>query len=572
MKEKPTDVDSNEALLTTPLNRKRFLKLSVYGLATMTTAPFASVLAGNKRALKRDRKPNILFICTDQERCWLDLPKDLPLPAHEWLLERGTAFENYHVNTSPCGPSRSVIYTGQHTQHTGVYKNPNSPPYPQLPPSIPTIGHMLREAGYYTTYKGKWHLSNINEGKVFRGTPGGIYPNSTDVLEPYGFSDYQFDGEKVGLTWEGFMEDGVIAADAVRQLNRFAAGEIQDRPWFMAVNFVNPHDIMFFDATGRQEETRARKDWIAPKKEAPGHPVYMKDWGFDLPVSFYEDDLSSKPECHRGINELQNAFYGRIPHDDIESWRRFQNYYFNCCRDVDRHVMLLLDNLVATGLYEDTIIIYTSDHGERAGAHGMRQKGGTIYKEDLRVPLIVRHPDVKTSAGTSVLVSAIDLAPTILSFAGLDARHVSERYPDMKGVDVSAIVGGTSQKTKRDERGILFNYAVGYGWGKTDDGKPALHNRRLHRGIHDGRYKFARYFAPAQHHMPQDWETLVRFNDLELYDTKADPDELDTLANEPMRYRREIERLNSMVNALIAHEVGDDNGAEYPGDTDIYNA
>ncbi len=71
----------------------------------------------------RGRPLNILLICTDQERSWVDLPSALPLPAHEKLLAEGIGFENYHINVSPCGPSRSVIYTGQHTQHTGVYVN-----------------------------------------------------------------------------------------------------------------------------------------------------------------------------------------------------------------------------------------------------------------------------------------------------------------------------------------------------------------------------------------------------------------------------------------------------------------
>ncbi len=213
-----------------------------------------------------------------------------PTAPHEQLLAEGTGFEKYHVNVSPCGPSRSVIYTGQHTQHTGIYVNPNTPPRPELSPEIPTIGHMLRDQGYYTAYKGKWHLSNINEGKVFRGTAGGIYPNATDILEPYGFSNYNFDGEKVGLTWEGFMEDGPIAADAARFLFDLAAGRITDQPWFLAVNFVNPHDVMFFDATGRQPDTRLHRDLIAPLLPEPATEMYRHEWDFPLPESFYHDD------------------------------------------------------------------------------------------------------------------------------------------------------------------------------------------------------------------------------------------------------------------------------------------
>src|SRR3546814_11932810 len=96
--------------------------------------------------------------------------------------------------------------------------------------------------------------------------------------------------------------------------------------------------------------------------------------------------------------------------------------------------------------------------------------------------------------------------------------------------------------------------------------------RRLHRGVHDGRWKFARYFAPAHHHTPRDWKTLNARNDLELYDTHADPGELVNLANDP-GHRKTVMRLNAMVNALsdIAIVKGLDDGSEYPGPPEIYN-
>ncbi len=88
--------------------------------------------------------------------------------------------------------------------------------------------------------------------------------------------------------------------------------------------------------------------------------------------------------------------------------------------------------------------------------------------------------------------------------------------------------------------------------------------------MHDGRWKFARYFAPAHHRQPQNWAELSANNDLELYDTHADPDEIVNLAARPEQ-RRNMSRLNAMVNALIAREVGTDDGSEYPGPTEIYN-
>lgn len=530
--------------------------------------------------VRRGRRPNILLIVNDQERALADIPDILPLPAHDWLREKGIVFDRFHVNTTPCGPSRSNIYTGLHTQHTGVYANPNSPPHPQLSPTIPTIGTMLRGAGYRTTYKGKWHLSNINEGLNFGGVAGGIFPNTSDILEPFGFAGYNFDGEREGLSWEGFMADGVTAAEAVSQLRAFAADADDAAPWFMAVNFVNPHDIMFYDPSGEGEATRARRNLISPLLAAPGDPVYDRDWGVPLPRSFHADDLSRKPRAHAAINASSGAFYGRMRHEDEAVWRRNQNYYFNCIRDVDRHMKTVLDALVASGQLDNTIILFTSDHGERAGAHGMRQKGGTIYKEDVGVPLVVVHPDLPGGRTTQALGSAVDLVPTMLALAGVDAAARQAMQPRLAGHDLSPAIASATARTGRDTAGIFFNYAVRYGWNAPDvpagvaETKPLPENdltlRRLHRGVHDGRYKFARYFAPAEHHIPQRWDDLVAHNDLELYDTATDPDEIDNLAWRPDAHKPLIERLNAQTNALIAAEIGADNGAEYPGPASQY--
>lgn len=538
------------------------------------TAPAAAQAAGRKPA-RRQRPPNILFIISDQER--EDLPAALPLPAHEWLRKRGVSFANHHANTSPCGPSRAVIYTGQHTQRTGVYVNPNTPPYPQLKPQTPTIGHMLRRAGYHTSYKGKWHISNIEEGER-HGPAEGVWPNASGALEPYGFSDYNFDGEREGLTWQGFMDDGVTAADAVNQLRAFKDGASGGKPWFMAVNFINPHDIMFFDATGKGESTRSRPNLISPLMAAPGDPIYDADWKLPLPRSFYADDLSAKPPSHAAINATSWAFYGDLPRTDEASWRRFQNYYFNCIRDMDRHVMTVLNALERNGQLDDTIVIFTSDHGERAGAHGMRQKAGTIYREDIKVPLIVVHPDLPGGTRTQALSSTLDLVPTLLGLAGVSSEARAKDHPQLKGHDLTPALSGG--RTGRDQAGILLNYACRYGWNAPNVASEAEHAkplrepdlslRRLFRGVHDGRFKFARYFAPAQHHEPTTWQALSTHNDLELYDTRADPEELHNLAANPDRYRDELMRLNAMTNALVRAEVGRDDGSEYPGPPEQY--
>lgn len=100
---------------------------------------------------------------------------------------------------------------------------------------------------------------------------------------------------------------------------------------------------------------------------------------------------------------------------------------------------------------------------------------------------------------------------------------------------------------------------------------PSLDYLLLFRGVHDGRYKFARYFAPSQHHTPRTWEQLTAHNDLELYDTRSDPDELVNLAARPEAHRDLLLRINQQTNRLVAAEVGVDDGASLPGPTEQYN-
>ena len=140
---------------------------------------------------------------------------------------------------------------------------------------------------------------------------------------------------------------------------------------------------------------------------------------------------------------------------DEARWQVYQNYYFNCIRDVDQHIAAVLDALDRLGLAENTIVVFTADHGERGGAHGgMLGKGADIYKETVRVPLIVRHPDVRGGELTDALASGVDLAPTLLGFAGLDDAARASDIPDLHGVDLRAAIANPRARTARDERGL----------------------------------------------------------------------------------------------------------------------
>ena len=586
-----SDSPSNSSSNPHSADRRRFTKQLALGAFAVASGGLSSAepsAPAAPTAVKRKR-PNILLIVSDQERDTQDLPTGLGLSAHDLLRERGVSFSNYNVHTTPCSPSRSTIYTGLHTQLTGMTSNVGAPPFPKLKP-VPTIGHLLREQGYYTAYKGKWHLSDVPTDSSVRY---GHFRSARDALEPFGFSDYSDSGIADGATWSGYRCDGDTASSACQWLQD--QGTTLDKPWLLAVNFVNPHDIVFFDDVDHQQaRTRLDRDFLSPLAPPPAGGVYDKTWDLPLPRSYYADDLSTKPWAQRSYVEFCNKLYGRIDRPDEQRWRNYQSYYFNCIRDVDTHVLTVLQQLDRLRLAQDTIVVYTSDHGDMLGAHGLRQKGASMYKENVRVPLIVSHPAWSGGKSTDALAGSLDLVPTLLSFAGVDATQRAERYPALKGVDLSPAITDVSARTERDKRGLLYDYnttlyvdpsTAEYIMSSHEDANwwtmlqanlaqgrlhPRLDLPGLFRGIHDGRYKFARYFKPSEHHTPKDWKTLLTHNELELYDTQTDPNEITNLAFKPEPHKELILALNEKLNALIADEIGIDDGREHVGPAFLY--
>jgi len=562
----------------TKINRRTALKQLGLGATALAVANPVKGAPG----LRKNRRPNVLLLVSDQERSGLDLPGSLDLPGHERLRQRGTSFNNYHVNTSPCSPSRSVMYTGQHTMHTHMTANLHAPPFPALNDKLKTLGHHFRDQGYYTAYKGKWHLSDIEDGP---GLLYGNYPSRNRALESHGFSDYNLTGDVHGSVWQGYIADRMVTAEACRWL--MSKGQTEEKPWFLAVNFVNPHDIMFFSTGEKQSRSRTNPQFMAPLRPAPHDPVYAKDWShISLPASF-RASLDNKPWCQQAYAKLIDSVYGHIDKNNEAAWLANQSYYFNCLRDVSRQVDQVLQALEQSGQADNTIIVYTADHGEMAGAHGLRQKGPFAYKENSRVPLIISHPDARQQRDVDNIGSSVDLVPTLLSLA--TGGKVETQTP---GTDLSAALEG--RPSDRDSKGHLFAYGVTLYTDpeitralveKGDEITPirlmteafsqlklgpALNNRGLHRGCFDGRYKFIRYFSPDSHHRPADWATLMQNNDLELYDTHMDPDELDNLAAKPQQHKALLLSMNEKTNALIDHEIGEDNGGEFPGPTFLY--
>ena len=532
---------------------------------------------------------NIVFILTDQERFFRpgELPKGFKLRAHERLAERGVVFENHRINSCVCTSSRSVIYTGRHIQQTKMFDNMNFPWMTSMSPDIGTMGHLLRKAGYYTAYKGKWHLTREFETINKLEAPEKFF---TKEMEAYGFSDYIGVGDIIAHTRGGYMHDGIIAQTAASWL-RGKGSELraEQKPWFLAVNLVNPHDVMFYDTDkpGEKFQSESNMTHIAG---APDHEIYNTEWDFDLPESFSQPiDAPGRPAAHKDFTVGNDCMTGPIPPSDEWRWRKRHNYYLNCLRDMDRHVITVLDEIEALGMAEDTIIVMTSDHGELDGAHQMTGKGATSYREQNNVPLVVAHPGFAGGKRCKAVTTHLDLVPTLVSMTNADDQTKRAITDDLPGHDFSPVLASPESATPdavRDGQLYCFNMFA------TIDGdfltqakallmspggaqkikeaglRPDMRKRGAIRSMFDGRYQFTRYFSPKQHNIPQSIEELFEFNDVELFDTQEDPNELVNLALDPVKNRDLILAMNAKLNRLIADEVGEDVGQMLPGGID----
>ena len=489
------------------------------------------------------RRPNILLVVSDQERQRKWLPSAVSLPWRERLLAEGTEFTSYWTHSSPCSPSRASMMTGRYLPGHGVVENVIHPGHTELDPAIPTVGSVMRDAGYRSSYIGKWHLSHA------------ISPD----MESYGYADWEGnDRHFMGWAGTGVHFDPLIAANAAHWLSEHA-GDAD--PWFLTVALVNPHDVMWYPIdqpwygeSKPDEVALVRRFLEASKwKEDETLPLFTEEYDEffeDLPANF-DDDLHTKPDTQRQWRwDQQHSLWGTIDPGDKKAWLRHLDYYAHLHRLADRSLGTVLGALEATGKWDDTTVIFTSDHGDMCGSHGLRSKGPFVYDEIMRIPLYVKAPGVTTAGSVSeAMGSHVDLPSTICGLAGV------EPDPGFQGVDLTPALADPSARP-RDH--VLFAH-------------DSSHTRRIQqtryaiRGVFDGRFKYARYYGvgggiPGD--MPNARQTAKLYDldaafddhDHELYDLQEDPLELVNLANDVGR-RDEIRHRFDDLKALESAEM-----------------
>jgi arylsulfatase A-like enzyme len=401
-------------------------------------------LVGSSPAAEPARRPNVLIVIPDQFRAQalgcMGNP-DVHTPHLDRLAAEGILFRQTFANTPVCCPARAVLLTGKYAHRNGMVCNDL-----RLRESEPTLAKLLRAEGYRTGFIGKWHLDGgpRNPGFVPPGPrrQGFDFWAACECRHDH-FNPVYFRDTPQPIRGSKFEPEVLI--DVALEFLRAS----RDRPFFLVVSMHPPHD-----------------PYGAPK-------VYMERYD--------PQKLTMRRNWRPGVKQA-----GR---EQIAA-------YYAAITAIDDQVGRLLRGLADLGLDRDTIVLFTSDHGDMLGSQGARLKRKP-WEESIRVPGILRYPArVKPGRKVDALFSHVDVAPTLLALCGV-------RVPgDMQGSDLSGVVLG---KTDRGPDSVFFQIFVPF----DGDGTP-----HPWRGVRTARFMYAR----------TEKEPWV------LYDLEKDPDELTNLA------------------------------------------
>ncbi len=399
------------------------------------------------------------------------------------------------------------------------------------------------------------------------------------------------------------MLDDTAAFETVDWLEHKAS--MLDRPWLLVCSLVNPHDVMFLQ-TDPVQRPHPNGAMAGMQTTVQGLGWFEQEWDIAMPDNF-ADDYELQPPGVRHYKEYIDLHYGPIPDDRTDLWLKHRNYLVNCMRLVDREFSRIVAALDRLDLWQSTVVVFTGDHGEMNGAHRMTQKGAIPFQEAAVVNLTVCAPGAPQGQRTAAVGSHLDLAPTLLSFAGLADDEIRVRYPHLKGRSLKAAIadpGGDGPRGSVNAPGDgalicwdglnmvdkdwsitgvlkeLSDFSLEFseeGINKPEKlreagrkyGAPDFKERSFFRAVVVGRYMLVRWFSPEKYGNPSTLGEFLATSDVALYDLVADPGELENIAHPdyPGRDPALIERMLAKLHALVQHEIGED---KCPFDLDMF--
>ena len=455
------------------------------------------------------KRPNVVLIISDQHRAdtmpGVRAAQMVRTPHLDWLAERGTSFRRAFCTDPVCGPARASLFTGLYPHATGMVANNQDRPVTRemhLAEGVRVLADYLKPLGYACAYTGKWHLGTWGDRRGFTdfatraGDQDVDSPEQNDILRFCEGVGIPLEGKHVGLeydpgefdrhtrtgasllplAWHPSMLDAQAAAHWVR--TRVGSED----PFCLVYSCHEPHpsfvsprpfDRMYDDA-GDQPG----------RGPVPGSRAVMP-----LP------ETRRDPAGLRLVDARQDRKLLGTPAYTDDELRRIWAAYYGAVSYVDHLVGTILAALVETDQLDDTLFIFTADHGEMLGSHSLLTKGAVLYDELVNIPFLVKPPGTaKVGHETRRLVSHVDLLPTILRWCGATV-------PDgLHGVDIRALVEGADEPVRE---GLALAYHSG-NWGE----RP----------------------IPLRGWRTEDWKYVESQDGTdELYDLRADPLEMHNL-------------------------------------------
>lgn len=415
-------------------------------------------------------RPNILLVLVDEMRYPMHFPQGVEnaeqylqrfMPnLYKHLWRDGVKFANHQIAAGACTPSRSVMLTGLYSQQTWVITtiaqtNRAGELPPSLSPEFPTYGSLLKQVGYETPYFGKFHVSSD-----LPYSSDGCATAPENYLEPWGFENYVCP-DPAGTQGQGNSGDGLKLGDkeiAEAAVTYLSGRKPTDTPFCATVSFVNPHDYQFFWG-GTEPQTYM--DMFNDAAESPlvpydtrisseaspppqGHPAVPPNWETFTELS------ANKPRCQVVFNEANQCIFGGVSFDPSSSgfelkpsliaagaikkavapysyWQRGLDSYAQLLQNVDGYIGQVMEAL-PEDVRSNTVVIFTSDHGDHVGSHGfVAGKMGTVYREPLQVPLVVRDYTGRFASEPQAvrhqLTSSVDLMRMLVTLGHSGSRR-----------------------------------------------------------------------------------------------------------------------------------------------------
>ncbi|MCX7043994.1 MAG: sulfatase-like hydrolase/transferase [Candidatus Sumerlaeota bacterium] len=431
------------------ISRREFVKAGAAGAA----GALAFSLGGYLGAAPAKAKPNVLIITTDQQRVdamsaagntWAKTP------AMDSIAANGVYFAKSYCPYPLCSPSRSALHTSR-TPHELLVDHNSLP----IEKSIPISGQVFGEAGYDTGYSGKWHIPA---------------PYPSDGIAGYEvLNKTERKGKLAHDVDEGTMNQ------AIEFLKRK-----RDKPFLLVASFINPHDICLLAGETSPLEPDV---W---KRYEPKEGVQLPP----LPANYALSENAAGP-----LNKAAR-------HEDWDEnhWRKYRHAYFRMVEDVDQQVGQILDALRKSGQEENTLVVFTSDHGEGLGCHHWTGKMN-FFDDEAAVPLIISWKGVTPAArfDKAHLVSALDVLPTICDYAGVKPPAI------MRGASLRGVIEKPQSPGHEYVASEMATGGAGAGAGRSFM-------------IRTRKYKYVTYHAAQKMEM--------------LFDMETDPGEMKNLTGE----------------------------------------